>query len=142
MLMCMQTFTANTVTIRKLRNITINFWIRILLSSRRNNANANQIRQMCMQNTLLQNILYAAKYIAAMHCVSNTPLCSCKTSCDAKFCTYFDTPSYTFQNFRHIFILHTYRTMKSSFFECDEKVEGGCQNTCETKTSHVVKLGY
>ena len=48
-----------------------------------------------------------------------------------RFCRYFDTPSLTFQNFHHIFISHTYRTMKSSFLEICEKVEGGCQNTCK-----------
>ena len=48
---------------------------------------------------------------------------------------YFHTPPITFQNFHHIFISYTYRTMKSSFFQFREKVEGGYQNTC--KMTHV-----
>ena len=48
------------------------------------------------------------------------------------FYRYFDTPSRTFQNFHHILISHRYRTMKSSFLEFREKVEGGYQNTCKT----------
>ncbi len=51
------------------------------------------------------------------------------------FYRYFETPSCTFENFHHIFISHTYRTMKSSFSEFREKVEGGYQNTC--KSAHL-----
>ena len=47
------------------------------------------------------------------------------------FTRYGDTSSRTFQNFPHIFISHTYRTMKSSFLEFREKVERGYQNTCK-----------